>query len=137
MKLFTVLAFTALICMVYADEEYEEYNGKELFENENDEDTRSEMFRRNEENKLNAGSFCTKDRHCKSRHCHRFFCVGKQTGSDVSPNGRCSKHEDCRFEQYCSNSQCTYRQIGGSCRDDAQCMSNHCIYWRCKTKTTV
>jgi hypothetical protein len=81
--------------------------------------------------KINDGLGCYNDNHCLSNHCHRFKCIGKQIGSDVSPYGRCDKHEDCRFEQYCSNLKCKDRQREGWCSNDGQCLSNHCSYFRC------
>jgi len=56
------------------------------------------------------------DRHCRSKYCHHFKCVGKAPVKD----GKCSrdKHEDCIASQYCSHrkgDKCMDRKCSGAC----------------------
>ena len=79
--------------------------------------------------KIKDGGFCLQDSRCMSNHCHSFKCKGLQVGKNVEPNGPCKDNEDCRFEQYCKNKKCTDRIANGSCKNDDQCLSNHCSFW--------
>jgi len=79
---------------------------------------------------------CTFDRHCRSKNCHLFKCVGKALVKD----GPCTKdhHDECLPEQYCSKSKkyhCKDRKCSGWCKKDFHCLSNNCRrskFFRCE-----
>lgn len=81
-------------------------------------------------------SKCTFDRHCKSKVCHLFKCVGKKPVKD----GPCTKdyHNECLPEQYCSKSKdyhCKDRKCKGFCLKDYHCISGSCrksFFSRCE-----
>ncbi len=76
------------------------------------------------------GDKCVLDRHCTSKVCHTFKCVGRRPVKD----GPCQKnsHDECLPEQFCNKDKCKDRKCNGWCKQSYECMSGKCELFRCK-----
>ena len=81
---------------------------------------------------------CHFDRHCSSKYCHKYKCIGKKPVRD----GPCIKdqHEDCLPEQYCQevgklSHFCRDRKCSGLCFffKHHKCLSNKCTFFWCSS----
>lgn len=85
---------------------------------------------------------CHFDRHCKSKYCHHYKCIGKKPVRD----GKCNKdqHQECPIEQYCKeigklSYYCRDKKCSGFCFffKHQKCLSNSCLFFWCRSAPTT